>query len=224
MGRAAALVATPGASVAQDTASAPAPGDTCSGSGRHGLNAPTGSGFTEPPGAAYASAISTWRPVEIYATFVRLSGEIEVVAPQRLSDAVNRVSDFLELRHAATEPLSVNYPVLSKREARTTVVKSGIIMICPREHVGEPVGNPTMWREKLPQAVAINTGAFTMVADVHLDPRHSLRDHLEMYRTDFLPVTNLSALWIAAPGAETHAVQRPLALVNPRAILSFSPR
>ena len=171
-----------------------------------------------------APAISSWRPVEIYATFVLLSGELEVVAPQRLSDAVNRVGDFIELRNAVTEPLSVNYPVLSKREQRTTVAKSAVIMICPREQVGEPAANPTMWREKVVQAVALNTEAFTMVADVHLDPRHCLRDHLDMYRNDFLPVTNVSALWIAAPGGETHSVQRPLALVNPRAILSFSLR
>jgi hypothetical protein len=80
-----------------------------------------------------------------------------------------------------------------------------------------------MWREKEAQAAAINTSAFSIVCDVHLERRRSLEQHLERAMGDFLPVTNVSALWIAA-GQETHAVQRPFALLNPAAILSFSRR
>ena len=165
-----------------------------------------------------------WRPVEVYASFMRVSGEIEVVPPHRLTDVVNRVGDYLELRSAVAEPLSVNYPVLSKREARTTIAKQSVILVCPKEQKIEAIGNRAMWREKVPQAAAIHTLAFSMVADVHLEPRHTLRDQLERYRTDFIPVTNVSALWVAALNAETHALQRSFALLNPATILSFSER
>jgi hypothetical protein len=165
-----------------------------------------------------------WRPVEVYASFMRVTGEIEVVPPHRLTDVVNRVGDYLELRGAVAEPLSVNYPVLSKREPRTTIAKQSVILVCPKEQVGEVVGNRAMWREKVPQPAAIHTMAFSMVADVHLEPRHTLRDQLERYRTDFIPVTNVSALWVAGLNAETHALQRSFALLNPATILSFSER
>lgn len=165
-----------------------------------------------------------WRPVEVYASFMRVSGEIEVAPPHRLTDVVNRVGDYLELRGAVAEPLSVNYPVLSKREARTTIAKQSVILVCPKEQKIEAIGNRAMWREKVPQAAAIHTLAFSMVADVHLEPRHTLRDQLERYRTDFIPVTNVSALWVAALNAETHALQRSFALLNPATILSFSER
>jgi len=168
--------------------------------------------------------MSYWRPVEVYATFMKVAGEIEVLPPNRLSDVVNQVGDFLELRNAAAEPLSVNYPVLSQREERTVIAKQSVILVSPREQVGDIVGNPAMWREKVCVPAAIHTVAFSMVADVHLEPRHSLRDQLEHFRTDFLPVTNLSALWVAALGGETHALQRAFALLNPAAILSFSER
>ena len=165
-----------------------------------------------------------WRPVEVYASFMRVSGEIEVVPPNRLTDVVNRVGDYLELRSAVAEPLSVNYPVLSKREERTVIAKQSVILVCPKEQKIEAIGNRAMWREKVPQAAAIHTLAFSMVADVHLEPRHTLRDQLERYRTDFIPVTNVSALWVAALNAETHALQRSFALLNPATILSFSER
>jgi len=165
-----------------------------------------------------------WRPVEVYASFMKVSGEIEVVPPHRLTDVVNRVGDFVELRNAVAEPLSINYPVLSKREERTTIAKQSVILVCPREQVSEAVGNPAMWREKFAQPAAIHTQAFSMVADVHLELRHTLRDQLERYRTDFIPVTNVSALWVAGLNAETHALQRAFALLNPASILSFSER
>src|SRR5258708_30792449 len=131
-----------------------------------------------------------WRPIEVYATFMKVVGEIEVAPPHRLTDVVNRVGDYLELRNAVAEPLSVNYPVLSKREAKTTIAKQSVILVCPKEQVGEVVGNRAMWREKVPQPAAIHTVAFSMVADVHLEPRHTLRDQLERYRPGFIPAPN----------------------------------
>lgn len=165
-----------------------------------------------------------WRPVEVYASFMKVTGEIEVVPPNRLTDVVNRVGEYIELRNAVAEPLSVNYPVLSQREARTTIAKPSVILVCPKDQVSEVAGNPALWREKVPQPAAIHTQAFSMVADVHLEPRHTLRDQLERYRTDFIPVTNVSALWVAALNAETHALQRAFALLNPATILGFSER
>jgi hypothetical protein len=170
------------------------------------------------------NAIKAWRQVEVYATFLKLTGEIEVVPPQRLTDTVNQAGEFLELRHAVAEPLSVNYPVLSHREERTLVAKQSIILVCPREQAADSGRQRPLWREKQVVPVSINTQAFTMVADVHLEPRHTLRDYLERYRNEFLPVTNVSALWVAAPTTETNALQRGFALLNPASILSFSPR
>ena len=165
--------------------------------------------------------LGPWSQVEVYATFVKLVAEIELSGTDRLSDSINRSSHYIHLRNASTEPLSVNYPVISRQEAKTTVAKSAVILICPVDDQRDR--SESMWREKVPQPAAINTIAFSMVCDVHLEQRTSLEDHLERNLGDFLPVTNVSALWIAA-GQETHAVQRPFALLNPSAILSFSER
>jgi hypothetical protein len=166
--------------------------------------------------------VSNWTRVEVYATFLKLSGEIEVVRPDRLTDSVNRFGQYIQLRNTRAEPLSVNYPVISRLEPRTTIAKSAVILLCPLEESSE--GNSAMWREKVAQPAAINTSAFSLVGDVHLDQRHSLQDHMERYPGDFLPITNLSALWVTAISSETHAVQRPFALLNPATILSFSHR
>lgn len=166
--------------------------------------------------------MSDWTKVEVYATFMKVSGEMEIVRPDRLTDSLNRFGDYLQLRNSKAEPLSVNYPVLSRSEPRTTIAKSSIILICPMDESHH--GNSAMWREKVPHAAAINTQAFSLVGDVHLEARHSLQDHLERYPGDFVPMTNLSALWVTAISSETHALQRPFALLNPAAILSFSLR
>ncbi|MBV8444503.1 MAG: hypothetical protein JOZ92_01155, partial [Candidatus Dormibacteraeota bacterium] len=73
-------------------------------------------------------------------------------------------------------------------------------------------------------AAAINTAAFSLVGDVYLAPGHNLQDHLERHPGDFLPITNLSALWITTITSQTQALQRPIALLNPSAILSFALR
>ena len=149
---------------------------------------------------------------------MRVTGLLEVVSPQRLTDAVNRVGDWIEVRDAVTEPLVLSHPVLSRREGLAAVAKSSVALVCP---VGSPeaAANPALWREKTAQPVSITTGAYTLVADVHLDPRRSLLDHLELHGRDFLPLTNVSALWIAGP--QPQSVQRSLALLNPAAIVSF---
>jgi hypothetical protein len=165
--------------------------------------------------------VSGWREIEVYGAFMRVSGALEVLGAERLSDSVNRFGNFLHVRNARAEPMSTHYPVLSRLEDTATIAKSGIILICPLENSEE--GNAAMWRELVPHPAAINTAAFSMVGDVHLEPAHTLEDHLERHPGDFLPVTNLSALWIANR-EETHALQRPFALLNPASILSFSLR
>ncbi len=167
--------------------------------------------------------MSDWHAIEVFATFLKVTGEVEVLPPDRLSDAVNRFGTYLGLRNARAEPLSVDYPVLSREEAHTTIRKAAAILLCPLE-ARDAGGNRALWRHKTPSPVAINTEAFSMVGDVHLDHRHTMEDHLERYPGDFIPVTNLSAVWVAAPSSETQTVQRPFALLNPTTILSFSPR
>lgn len=167
--------------------------------------------------------MSGWREIEVYGAFMKVSGALEVIGAERLSDGINRFGNFLHLRSTRTEPLSANYPVLSRLEDRATIAKSGIILICPVED-STAEGNAAMWRERVPHAASINTAAFSMVGDVHLDSGHSLEDHLDRHPGDFLPVTNLSALWILTMNSETHALQRPFALLNPASILSFSLR
>ena len=166
--------------------------------------------------------MSGWRRVEIYGTFVRVTGEVELGGAERFSDTVNRVGAFLHVRSARSEPLSVNYPVLSRAEPLVAVSKAAVILVCPLDDGRE--GNPAMWRETVPYAAAFNTAGFTMVGDVHLTPGQNLEDHLERHPGDFLPVTNLSALWITSIGGEPQALQRPFALVNPGTLLSFTLR
>lgn len=166
--------------------------------------------------------MSDRRPVEVFAAFVKVSGHLEMVRPHRLTDSVNRGGEFLHLHDAEVQPLAPGCPVLSSAGSLTTVARSEAILICPLGEGRE--GNPTMWREKQRQPVAITTFAYSLVGDVHLEPRHTLQDQLERFRGDFIPITAVSALWIAAIGTQTQAVQRPFALLNPAAILSFSLR
>ena len=166
--------------------------------------------------------MSGWREVEVYGTFIKVTGEIELVGSERLSDNVNRFGAFLHVRNARSEPLSVNYPVLSRVEPKVTITKSAVILVCPVEEDRD--GNSAMWRETVVHPAAFNTAAFSMVGDVHLQPGHDLEDHLQRHPGDFLPVTNVSALWITSISIETHALQRPFALLNPTAILSFTLR
>lgn len=158
--------------------------------------------------------------MEVYGTFIKVTGELEVLGIERLSDSVNRYGAFLTIRNCRTEPLSVNYPVLSRLEAAMTLAKGGAMLICPVDGGGD--GNTAMWQEMVPHPAAINTSAFSLVGDVHLAPGHSLQDHLERHPGDFLPLTNLSALWITTITSETHSMQREFGLLNPSSILSFA--
>lgn len=167
--------------------------------------------------------MSEWRTIEVYGSYVLIRGDIEVVMPQRLSDVVNRFGDFVELREATVTPLAPNFPVLARREPKLTIAKAAIVLICPvGEDLDAQTGNP-LYRELERSDAAITTQTFSLVADVHLEPRRGLQDHLERYRGDFLPLTNMSALWIAT-SAETHSLQRPFALLSSAAILSFATR
>ena len=110
--------------------------------------------------------MSGWREVEIYGTFIRLTGELEVLGAERLSDSINRFGAFLQVRNSRAEPLSTNYPVLSRLEPRVTIAKAGVILVSPLEEV--PDGNSAMWRETVAYAASINTSAISLVGDVHL--------------------------------------------------------
>jgi hypothetical protein len=166
--------------------------------------------------------MSDWRTLEVYSTFIKVTGELETVRPDRVSDALNRFGDYLLLRNARAEPMSGSYPILGRGERIVTVNKPATALICPLDDAGD--GNPALWREKVATPAAINTQAFSLIGDVHLEPRHSLQDHLERFPGDFIAITNVSALWITAMDSETHTVQRPFALLNPTAMLSFAVR
>jgi hypothetical protein len=168
-----------------------------------------------------------WQLVELYSTFLRIQGELLIEPPLRLTDEVNRMSDHLELRNTTTEPLLSTYPVVSPVEALTTIEKASIVMVLPEAR--ESDRGQMMWKEKVRYQVVINTTAFSMACDVHLEPRVSLLTHLQRYEREFLPVTRMSAVAVAsliglAPGAEPQTLQRDFALVNPRNIVSFSVR
>ena len=167
--------------------------------------------------------VSRWTQVEVYATFMKLTGEMGVSGSDRLSDVVNGEGRFLSLRNSRAEPLSVNYPVLSRVEPLTTIAKSAVILLCPLE---EPESDPSPGarRAKISQQAVFNSIAFSLVGDVHLEPDQNLLQHLVAHPEAFLPLTNVSALWVTALSSETSAVQRPFALLNPAAILSFSER
>ena len=116
---------------------------------------------------------SRWTEVEVYATYMKLTGEIEVPGSQRLSDVVNGGERYLSLRDTRAEPLSVNYPVLSRVEPRTTIAMSAVILICPFEEAErEPI--PGAHRTKLSHQAVFNSVAFSLVGDVHLEPGQTL--------------------------------------------------
>jgi hypothetical protein len=165
--------------------------------------------------------------VEIFSTFLRIQGELVVEPPLRLSDEVNSLVDYLELRNTITEPLFSTYPVVSPLESKTTVEKASIVLILPE--ADDASRSQMMWKEKVRHQVVLNTTAFSMSCDVHLEPRVSLLTHLDRYQREFLPVTRMSAVAVAsliglAPGAQPQTLQRDFALVNPRNIVSFSVR
>ena len=98
------------------------------------------------------TTVSAWTQVEVYATFMKLTGEVEVAGTDRLSDVVNHADHYLSLRNTRSEPLSVNYPVLSRVEPRTTIAKSAVILICPLDEEPESDHAPGTRRRKITAA------------------------------------------------------------------------
>ncbi|MGH7749003.1 MAG: hypothetical protein ACREQ5_30195, partial [Candidatus Dormibacteria bacterium] len=103
-----------------------------------------------------------------------------------------------------------------------SVVKSAISLVCPRDQVGETARLREAWREKQRVAVQLNSQAFSMLCEVHLEPGVALEEHLCGAGMTLLPVTNFSALWLSG-GGEPRAVQRGFALVNCADLVSFAP-
>lgn len=172
-------------------------------------------------------ATSEWQPVELYSTHLRIRGLMLIQLPLRLSDEVNRLQDYLELRNTVTEPLVSSYPVVNSQETNTTIAKQSVVMLLPEG--GPPQHNPMMWREKIRHQVILNTTAFSMACDVHLEPRLTFRDHVQRNPRDFIPVTRVSAVVVASlsggpSGTPPQTLQRDFALVNPAAVVSFSVR
>jgi hypothetical protein len=173
------------------------------------------------------SGATEWQKVEVYSEGLRITGEMEIEPPLRLSDEANRLNEWVKLRNTLTEPMLTSYPVVSSEEETSFVARASIVMILPEG--GPPQQNPMMWKEKIRHQIVLNTTAFSMAADVHLEPNEDLRKHFDRYPRDFLPVTRVSAIVVASlsglpPGTPPQTLQREFALVNPAAIVSFSQR
>lgn len=165
--------------------------------------------------------MSQWRRVEVYTTFLKLSGDLEGPADERLSDLVTAPGPVLELRDAVVEPFAE--PHLQRgRVPMLSVMKSAISLVCPRDQVAETARLRDAWREKNRVSVQLTAQAFSMLCEVHLEPGVGLEDHLCGSGGQLVPVTNFSALWQAG-GAEPRAVQRGFALVNCAWLVSFAP-
>ncbi|HVS41955.1 MAG TPA: hypothetical protein VMU20_06750 [Candidatus Dormibacteraeota bacterium] len=166
--------------------------------------------------------MSNRRRVEIYTSFLRLSGELEGLADERLTDLVSVPGPCLELCNAAVEPVTEHHLRLGQGVERLSVVKASISLVCPRDVVEEAARHREAWREKERVSVQLNSQAFSMVCEVHLEPGGELEDHLCGNGVGFVPVTNLSALWLSGPG-EPRAVQRGFGLVNSAYLVGFAP-
>ncbi|HUY97688.1 MAG TPA: hypothetical protein VMW47_08755 [Verrucomicrobiae bacterium] len=163
--------------------------------------------------------------VVIFSSFLKLTGEVEVTAPLRLTDVVNRRTDFLEVHNVSLEPLASSYPVVSHVEAKALVAKASIVFVAPvQDAPPEPGRRRPLLVEKVIRRVAISTDAFSLVCEVFLEPRLGLRETIERNLDDFIPVRNLSAVWVPALAREPVSIQRPFALLQPGRILSFAER
>jgi hypothetical protein len=168
-------------------------------------------------------SVEGWQAVELYSTFLRIRGQMRILPGQRLSDEVNRLQAFLELHNTISEPLLSSYPVVSAQESNTTISKESIVLVIPEGERGDPT-NRMLWREKARQHVILNTTAFALSADVHLEPKTTLLNHLERNRSEFIPMTRVSAVFVASIGSAPQTLQREFALVNPASVVSFSLR
>jgi hypothetical protein len=100
------------------------------------------------------------------------------------------------------------------------------VLIVPEEQNGNKGsdGNRILWREKARYHVVLNTTAFALSADLHLDPKVSLLDQLQRSEREFIPLTRVSAVVVASLGGTPQTLQREFALVNPASVVSFSVR
>ncbi len=173
----------------------------------------------------YCGLVENWERIELFSSFLKLTGDIEVVAPLRLTDVVNRMTEYLEIRQLTLEPLASTYPVISTVEESAMVAKRSILMLAPvGESLADTGGRRALLEQKVAHQVALTIDTFSLVCEVFLEPRLSLRETLERSVDDFLPVRNLNAVWLPALTHERVSIQRPFALVHPRQILSFSER
>ena len=173
----------------------------------------------------YCRLVENWERVELFSSFLKLTGEIEVVPPLRLTDVVNRMTEYLEVRQLTLDPLASTYPVISTVEESAMVSKRSILIIAPTGESHTDIGGRrALMEQKVAHQVALTIDTFSLVCEVFLEPRLSLRETLERSVDDFLAVRNLNAVWLPALTHERVAVQRPFALVHPRQILSFSER
>ena len=165
--------------------------------------------------------MENWERVELFSSFLKLSGDIEVVPPLRLTDVVNRMTEFLEIQHLTLEPLASTYPVISTVEDSAMVAKRALLMVVPiGETAADQGGRRALLETKVARQVALTIDTFSLVCEVFLEPRLSLERSID----DFLPVRNLNAVWLPALTHERVTIQRSFALVHPRQILSFSER
>lgn len=93
--------------------------------------------------------MENWERVELFSSFLKLSGDIEVVPPLRLTDVVNRMTEFLEIQHLTLEPLASTYPVISTVEDSAMVAKRALLMVVPiGETAADQGGAERCWRPR----------------------------------------------------------------------------
>ncbi|MHB8554758.1 MAG: hypothetical protein ACYDCB_03735 [Candidatus Dormibacteria bacterium] len=173
----------------------------------------------------YWRVVENWERIELFSSFLKLTGDIEVAPPLRLTDVVNRMTEYLEIRQLTLEPLASTYPVISTVEESAMLAKRSILMLAPiGENAADMGGRRTLLEQKVTHQVALTIDTFSLVCEVFLEPRLSLRETLERSVDDFLAVRNLNAVWLPALTHERVTIQRPFALIHPRQILSFSER
>ncbi|HEV3230953.1 MAG TPA: hypothetical protein VG245_01735 [Candidatus Dormibacteraeota bacterium] len=164
----------------------------------------------------------TWQLVEVYSTFLRIRGQIRIMPGARLSDEVNRLERFMTIYNTITEPLVSSYPVVSPQEANSTIAKASVVMVVPEQDAYE--SNRALWKEKVRHQIVLNTTAFAMTAEIHLEPKITLGQHIERTANEFLPLTRINAIVVASLGGTPQTFTRHFALVNPASLVSYSVR
>jgi hypothetical protein len=78
-------------------------------------------------------------------------------------------------------------------------------------------------RPKDKHHIILNTTAFALSADIHLEPGRNLLDHLQQ-TSEFLSLTRVSAVTVASISEAPQTIQQGFALINPASVVSFSIR